>query len=211
MNLMYGEVNRGVDFPSAEEIVKINKFVRIIRMLSELSHKMIRSISKGIHREARYYRKLSPSHSKKGKPEEERNHMLTFYTGGSNGGKEREIQVKFSDKKIKSFLVNDKRTVREISHEIGRKLGIKNTDEFSLQLQASLQTPSSPTSSSSLPNGNFYSPMLSPHDDESYPYDGRKSHSSPHFRFILFILLLHFILYFMLYYTSLLYLLQHFG
>ena len=119
--------------------------------------------------------------------------MLTFYTGGSNGGKEREIQVKFSDKKIKSFLVNDKRTVREISHEIGRKLGIKNTDEFSLQLQASLQTPSSPTSSSSPPNGNFYSPMLSPHDDESYPYDGRKSHSSPHFRFILFILLLHFI------------------
>jgi hypothetical protein len=46
VNLMYGDMCRET-FPSAEEIVKINKFVRIIRMLSELSHKMIRSISKG--------------------------------------------------------------------------------------------------------------------------------------------------------------------
>lgn len=100
--------------------------------------------------------------------------MCLHSTGGSYGGREREIQVKFSDKKVKSFLVNDKRTVREISHEIGRKLGIKNTDEFSLQLQASPQAPSSPTSPSSPPS-NFYSPMLSPHDDENYPYDGRMS------------------------------------
>jgi hypothetical protein len=142
VNMMFGGLNREVNLPTAEEIVKINKFVRIIRMLSELSHKMIRSISKG----------------------------------GSYGGKEREIQVKFSDKKVKSFLVNDKRTVREISHEIGRKLGIKNTDEFSLQLQYAnlLQAPSSPTTSSSPPGNTFYSPMLSPspHDDENYPYDG---------------------------------------
>jgi len=80
--------------------------------------------------------------------------------------------VKFSDKKVKSFLVNDKKTVREISHEIGRKLGIKNIDEFSLQLKASLQAPSSPTSSNIPPNGPFYSPMLSPHGDDDYSYDG---------------------------------------
>lgn len=136
VNLMFGEV-RDFYFPNTEEIVKLNKFNRIIRMLSELSHKMIRSISKG----------------------------------GTAGGKEREIQVKFSDKKIKTFLVNEKRTILEISHDIGRKLGIKNTDEFSLQLQASVQAPSSPTASTHIPNP-FYSPMLSPHDDETYPYDG---------------------------------------
>lgn len=144
INLMYGEVNREL-LPNPEEIVKMNQFVRIIRMLSELSHKMIRSISK---------------------------------VGGANGGKEREIQVKFSDKKVKSFLVNEKRTVREISHEIGRKLGIKNTDEFSLQLPANGQAPSSPTSShnpfsnNNITNNNFYTPVLSPNDDESFPYDG---------------------------------------
>jgi len=166
VNMMYGDFNREL-LPTAEEIVKINKFVRIIRMLSELSHKMIRSISK---------------------------------VGGVNGGKERDIQVKFSDKKVKSFLVNEKRTVREIAHEIGRKLGIKNTDEFSLQLQASFQinSPSSPSSPTSLipynvnpfnnnnnnngnnnnnntnnfNNTNFYTPAISPNDDDSYPYDG---------------------------------------
>lgn len=143
INLLFGGACTEANFPNTEEIVKINKFVRIIRMLSELSHKMIRSI----------------------------------YKGNSHGGKEREIMVKFSDKKVKSFLVNEKKTVREIAQEIGRKLGIKNTDEFSIQLpQASL--PSSPSSPISIPpNAPSFPPILSyssssPHDDESYPYDG---------------------------------------
>jgi len=41
--------------------------------------------------------------------------------------------VKFSDKKTKSFIVNETRTVRELANDIGKKLGIKNTEEFSLQ------------------------------------------------------------------------------
>lgn len=47
--------------------------------------------------------------------------------------------MKFSDKKVKSFVVNEKRTVRELSTEIGRRLGIKNTDEFSLQIVSTQQ------------------------------------------------------------------------
>jgi hypothetical protein len=138
INLMYGDLCRE-QFPNTEEIVKINKFVRIIRMLSDLSHKMIRTISKS----------------------------------SAHGSKEREIQVKFSDKKVKSFLVNDNRTVRELAHEIGRKLGIKNTDEFSLQLQASLRAPPSPTSSRSPSSDNLYNPpQLPSHDEEPFSYDG---------------------------------------
>lgn len=46
INPVYG--NQVASFPNKEEdVVKLNKFVRIIRMLSELSKKMIRSI-KGI-------------------------------------------------------------------------------------------------------------------------------------------------------------------
>jgi hypothetical protein len=56
INPLYG--SQGAGFPSKEEdIVKIHKFVRIIRMLSELSKKMIRSLKgmwcpkqpKGVH------------------------------------------------------------------------------------------------------------------------------------------------------------------
>lgn len=134
VNLLFG--GAPADFPNTEEIVKITKFVRIIRMLSELSHKMIRSIYKGT---------------------------------SAHGGREREIQVKFSDKKVKSFQANEKRTVREVSHDIGRKLGIKNTDEFSLQLrQATPHSPSSPTT----PPTNLLPLSTSSHDDDSLPYDG---------------------------------------
>lgn len=171
VNLMFGDSLRRELLPVTGDF-HFTRFVKIFRMLTELSHKMIRSLSK---------------------------------VGGANGGKEREIHVKFSDKKVKSFLVNEKRNVREISHEIGRKLGIKNTDEFSLQLPASLHSPpSSPTFSTNPPNinninnfntnnhnnnnannnnnnnhhnnnnnnnNNYYAPVI-PHDDESFPYDG---------------------------------------
>lgn len=47
-NVMFGEISREVSVPNTDETtVKLNKFVRIIRMLSDLSHKMIRSISLG--------------------------------------------------------------------------------------------------------------------------------------------------------------------
>ncbi len=99
---------------------------------------------------------------------------LSLNSGSSHGDREREIQVKFSDKKVKSFLVNEKKTVREIALEIGRKLGIKNTDEFSLQLQPKIaQSPSSPSSS---PPTNYYSPFPFTHDDDC-PYDGRMFYS----------------------------------
>jgi hypothetical protein len=50
-NVMFGEYSRDVSLPNVDEAtVKLNKFVRIMRMLTELSHKMIRSISKGMWR-----------------------------------------------------------------------------------------------------------------------------------------------------------------
>ena len=48
-NVMFGEVSRTLSLPHADEAtVKLNKFVRIMRIVAELSQKMLRSISKGL-------------------------------------------------------------------------------------------------------------------------------------------------------------------
>ena len=47
--------------------------------------------------------------------------------------KERTINVKFSDKNIKKFVVDENKTVYDITLEIAEQVGIKNTTEFSLQ------------------------------------------------------------------------------
>lgn len=103
INPLFG--NMAASFPKKyDDMVKANKFVRVIRMLSELSHKMFRT--------------FSSKHSY---------------------GQERELHVKFSDKKVKMFVVKEERTVRELANDIGRRLGIVNTEEFSLQLQQQKQ------------------------------------------------------------------------
>jgi len=50
-----------------------------------------------------------------------------------NQTKEREIKVKFPDKSVKSFVVDEGKSVDDLTHEIASKVGIKNTEEFSLQ------------------------------------------------------------------------------
>eukprot|EP01133_Synstelium_polycarpum_P001346 gene1346-1540_t len=82
-----------------ELLYKDNKVSKVMRVLSDLSSKMIQSFSK------------------------------------TSTVQEREIVVKFSDKKVKSFVVDEQKTVAEITQEIGNRLGIKNTEDFSLQLQ----------------------------------------------------------------------------
>lgn len=43
------------------------------------------------------------------------------------------IVVKFPDKSVKTFVVDLRKTVADITQEIGEKVGIKNPEEFSLQ------------------------------------------------------------------------------
>jgi len=48
----------------------------------------------------------------------------------------RDIRVKFPDKSAKTFPVDESKTVSDLAHEIGEKVGIKNPEEFSLQREA---------------------------------------------------------------------------
>jgi len=82
--------------------MRASKVVRLVRLLSELSKKMLRTLYK---------------------------------SGSQTARQEFDVHVKFSDRKVKTFSVDEKRTVREFAQDIGRRLGIKNTEEFSLQIQ----------------------------------------------------------------------------
>eukprot|EP01113_Clastostelium_recurvatum_P003589 TRINITY_DN1156_c0_g1_i1.p1 TRINITY_DN1156_c0_g1~~TRINITY_DN1156_c0_g1_i1.p1 ORF type:complete len:1044 (+),score=272.67 TRINITY_DN1156_c0_g1_i1:98-3229(+) len=89
-----------------EDIIKVNKFTRMIQVLTRLSQKMVRKMS----------RAPSPIMS----------------PTSVESGTEREIQ--FSDRKIITFLVDDRKTVTQITREVGLRMGIKNIEEFSLQV-----------------------------------------------------------------------------
>lgn len=43
----------------------------------------------------------------------------------------REIKVKFPNKNVKSFTVDENKSVNDIAYEVGEKVGIKNPEEFS--------------------------------------------------------------------------------